>query len=455
MIVPRTKLLFWTAAVILPFALLAGLERNALAIAMAAMTGFAVLILIDAFNAPKCLAGISVSLPALIRMSKDREGKIELRIHNPRQTANILRVALGLPAEIQADQPEMTVNTPAGTEWSRFSWSCVPRRRGQFKPSAIHLECGSPLGFWGCRKKLAAESEIRVYPNLMRDRKDLSALFLRRGQTGVHAQRQLGRGRDFEKLREYVPGDSYDEIHWKATAKRGQPVTKLFQIERTQEVYVVIDSSRLSARRTPMEVGAKGSTGTASDEGNTTLERFVTAALVLGLAAEQQGDLFGLATFSDRVDKFVRAHSGKGHYNTCREALYALQPGIVTPDFDEIFTFLRLRLRRRALILFLTALDDPVLAENFIKAVELIRREHVVMVNMLQPPGVMPLFKNENLQSVDDLYDQLGGHLTWNKLREVEKVLQRKGVRFSMLSDERLSTQLVSEYLQVKQRQLL
>jgi uncharacterized protein (DUF58 family) len=107
------------------------------------------------------------------------------------------------------------------------------------------------------------------------------------------------------------------------------------------------------------------------------------------------------------------------------------------------------------LILFLTALDDPVLAENFIKAVDLVRREHVVMVNMLHPPGVVPLFKNEKLLAADDLYNQLGGHLTWNRLREVEKVLQRKGVRFSMLSDERLSTQLVSEYLQVKQRQLL
>src|SRR5207247_10489432 len=88
------------------------------------------------------------------------------------------------------------------------------------------------------------------YPNLFTERKSLAALFLHRGSFGLHAQRQVGKGREFEQLREYIPGDGFDEVHWKATAKRGRPITKIFQVERTQEVYVVIDASRLSARPT-------------------------------------------------------------------------------------------------------------------------------------------------------------------------------------------------------------
>ena len=49
-------------------------------------------------------------------------------------------------------------------------------------------------------------------------------------------------------LRAYLPVDSLGDIHWKASAKRGEAVTKVYQIERTHEVYVAIDSSRLSAR---------------------------------------------------------------------------------------------------------------------------------------------------------------------------------------------------------------
>jgi uncharacterized protein (DUF58 family) len=307
------------------------------------------------------------------------------------------------------------------------------------------VEGASPLGLWAARKSVPIESEIRVYPNLLKDRKNLAALFLNRGQFGLHAQRQVGKGRDFEKLREYIPGDGYDEIHWKATARRGKPITKVLQVEKTQEVYVILDASRLSARKPDEEAGG----------GDSALERFVTAALVLGLAAEKQGDLFGLLTFADRVEKFVRARNGQSHYNICRDALYTLQPKIVAPDFDELNTFIRSHLRRRALLIFLTALDDPAVAESFVRNIDLIRRQHLILVNMLQPRGVKPLFANPGVTGLDDLYGELGGHLRWQKLRELQKVLQRLGVQFSLLGNERLSAELVSQYLSVKQRQLL
>ncbi|HEY2952599.1 MAG TPA: DUF58 domain-containing protein, partial [Verrucomicrobiae bacterium] len=288
---------------------------------------------------------------------------------------------------------------------------------------------------------------------------------------------QVGKGRDFEKLREYIPGDSYDEIHWKATAKRGHPVTKIFQIERTQEVYVVIDASRLSARAVESTADSsvvigQWSVAKATDHGPRTtdheqqttdstssqtsiLERFITSALILGLAAERQGDLFGLLTFTNTVETFVRAKNGQAHYDACRDALYTLHPRIVTPDFDELATFIRLRLRRRALLIFLTALDDPVLAENFTRSMDLLARQHLVLVNMMKPPGANPLFTDAGVSTTDDLYRSLGGHLQWHNLRELEKVLQRRGVRFSLLDNERMSTQLVSQYVGVKQRQLI
>ena len=238
-----------------------------------------------------------------------------------------------------------------------------------------------------------------------------------------------------------MPGDSYDEIHWKATAKRGRPITKVFQIERTQEVYVVIDASRLSAREVEgRRSGVEGRGQPDSfqpptlDTGPSTpaLERFVTAALVLGLAAEQQGDLFGVLTFTDKVQTFVRAKNGSAHYSACRDALYTLQPQIVTPDYDEVCAFIRLHLRRRALLVFLTSLDDPALAESFVRNMDLIRRQHLVLVNMLPPPGVAPLFTNPDLAAADELYQHLGGHLLWHNLRELEKVLHRRGVHFSL-----------------------
>src|SRR6185369_10519238 len=212
-------------------------------------------------------------------------------------------------------------------------------------------------------------------------------------------QRTLGRGREFEKLRDYLPGDGFDEIHWKATAKRGRPVTKVFQAERTQEIYVVIDASRLSAR--PVVHGGIEQTA---------LERCLTSALVLLLAAERQGDKFGLVAYDDRVRVFVRAGSGAGHYAACREAVLGLRPSEATPDVAEIFRHLRAQLHRRALLFFLTDLSDPVLEEDFAKHARVLSRQHLMLVGQLRAPEVAPLFTGGEVTTSDEVYERLAGH---------------------------------------------
>ena len=60
-----------------------------------------------------------------------------------------------------------------------------------------------------------------------------------------------------------------------------------------------------------------------------------------------------------------------------------------------------------------------------------------------------------DVSSVDQIYERLGGHLLWHDLRQLGQKLQHRGVHFVMLEDERMSAQLVSQYLGIKQRQLL
>lgn len=185
------------------------------------------------------------------------------------------------------------------------------------------------------------------------------------------------------------------------------------------------------------------------------LDRALTSALLLGAAAERQGDLFGLLTFSDRVRTFVRAGSGAAHYGACRDALYTLEPETVSPDFEEVATFLRNRLRRRALLVFLTSLDDPVIAEGFLRGIDLIRRQHMVCVGMIRPPGARPMFHNTVLWGADPLYGELAGHLRWQNLREVERLLRRRGVGFALTDAATLTVEMLRQYLSVKRRQVL
>ena len=436
MMVPSNRMLWMVAFLGLPLAVGGALVPGFTLFAWLGGAVLLALVVLDSQLSP-AIEHMDVELPTLVRTNRDRQATFELRIDNRLTSPVTVRAAIPFPESFAAEDEDRLIQAAAGG-WSALQWTFTPRRRGSFTLDAVYVEGASRFGLWLARRKFAVNCEVRVYPNL-RDTDSLAGIRL--GAQGQNNLRQIGKGREFEKLREYLPGDGFDEIHWKATARRGKPITKVYQQERTQEIYVVLDASRLSARMAGAEP---------------VLERYVNAALVLGAAAERRGDQFGLAAFSDRIESFVRARTGKAHFATCRDALYQLHPKIVTPGFDEVASFLRLKLRRRALILFLTELDDPVLAENFASAARILTSQHLVMAGMLRPPGVEQLFsKGVAVESDEDLYAKLGGHLAWRALREFEITMRRKGVRLALFAPETVAAQVVGLYQEVKQRQLL
>jgi uncharacterized protein (DUF58 family) len=445
MITPTTRLITFAALLALPFTALAAIWPPALLLAVLLVGTLAFIAAVDASRASEPLRGIGLDVPEFSRFQKRREGEFSIKFLRAPGSASRIRVGISFPAEIDAPDPEREVNLAA--EASTLEWKCTPRERGLFVLDAIVLGSTSPLGLWFLRETRPIHHELRVYPDLLAERQRVAALFLRRGMEGSHAQRRAGQGREFEKLRDYSPGDSLNDVHWKASGKRRHLVTKVHQVERSHEVYVIIDASRLSAREVP--------SGTPFSPPVPALDRYVTAALILGAAAERQGDQFGLITFSDRIHTFLRARNGQAHYDTCRDRLYTLKAQPVTPDYEELCSMIRSRLSRRALLIFLTALDDPFLAESFIQSSELIARQHLILVNMLRPTGVQPVFENANVKTIQDLYSELGHHLQWDKLRELERVLHRRGVRFGMLDPVMIAAELVNQHADVRARELI
>ena len=458
-IVPNSRLLFWTGMLLLPLAFMVTGLPIIDTLSFIFLAVLLILVLIDAFFASKSFNGIHVKFPEVVRLTRGREADIEIHIYNDRLQIKRLRLGLPFPPQIYSRMDQI-ISLPDKEPSSSFLWSFRALKQGRFTLNRCYMELDSPLGFWTRRSVLPIHTEIRAYPNLIAERSSLSALFTRK-QLGIHPQRQLGKGRDFEQLREYIPGDSFEDIHWKATAKRGYPITKVFQIERTQEVYIIIDASRLSARNiNRFHADEHTDKSPSKNQYNevfyeTIFERFVRAALIMCMAAQKQGDLFGILTFSEQVQGFIKAKNGKAHFNACRDMLFTLEPKSASPDFSEVFTFIGNRIRKRALLIFLTNLDDPVLSESFIRNIDTINKRHLILINMINPKGARPVFSSSDVNSVDDLYAALGGHLIWESLRETGKILKRHGTGFSLLDSEKMRIQMVSQYLDIKQRQML
>ena len=449
MIAPRLSLVLLLLFVTVPLATIAGLNRGSTPIALFFIGVVLIVAAVDLVLGLGRYRDLQFSLPETVWGIRDKRCELKIQALFPGSRNGVVRLAVIFPAELEPDQEQATLPLGISAAGRLLLIPFIGTSRGSFLIERLYFDWHSPFGFWIHRDHRTVHCEVRIYPNLLLEGKQI-AHFLKRGAIGMHAQAQIGRGREFEKLREYERGDGFDEIHWKATAKRRLPVTKVFQLERAKEVYLALDTSRLSARSLP-EIFALDS----PHKTTTHLDRAISTALLFCVAAERQGDRFGLISFSDKVDHLVKARSGSSHFKVCRDLAISLTSQTVTPDFTEIAATLKHRIKRRSLIVFLTSLDDPVVAEDFIGTAELLSRQHVILAVMIAPPSVQPLFSEGAAQSPDEIYLKLGGHLSWVKLQNLRRMLAQKGVQFHVVASHQLGLRLVSYYMDLKRRQVL
>ena len=384
MIIPTPRLILLSALIVLPAVALVPLRPGWAAPASLVIAAFCAAAAIDGVIGLKLLDALVIEAPSSLRLTQRRAASITLAIQNNSERPFAARVAMLMPQGVTSNQRSLPVEAPPGR--SSLEWSLTGVVRGARRLEAVHLEAGSPFGLWNTRSVCVIGCELRIYPDL-RDHAS-AALFLRTESSGTRLHRQVGKGREFDRLRQFMPGDSYEDVYWKGTAKRGSPVVKLYHLEHSQQVYVALDCSRLSAL-----------------EGK--LDGYVEAALHLALCAERQGDRFGLILFSDRVHSVVEARRGVGHFRLCRDAIYNAQPRRVNPDFATVFDGLQRQLSRRSLIIFLTCLDDALLAETFERDVAIMSRRHLVLVHLMRGSESKPLFLGRPPEHLDDAYSAL------------------------------------------------
>jgi uncharacterized protein (DUF58 family) len=432
MIVPTPRLVLLSALMLLPAATLIPL-RPVLAVPAAfVMAGCIGVAALDGWVGSRRPNALQVQAPPSIRLTQRRMAPVPLVFQNNSLQPFVARIALVLPDSIISDQTVLPAQAPPGR--SSLEWLVTGTSRGERRLDQLHVESRSPLGLWNIRSVRAIACQLRVYPGL-RDR--ASAALLQRTQAaGTRLHRQVGKGREFDRLRQYMPGDNYEDLYWKGTAKRGAPVVKLYHLEHSQQVYVALDCSRLSA------IEAR-------------LDGYVEAALHLALCAGRQGDRFGLILFSDRVHTVVEARRGVEHFRLCRDAIYNAQPRRVNPDFAEVCDSLQRKLRRRSLIVFLTCLDDALLAEAFERDVAIMSRRHLVLVHLMRGSESRPMFDGPPPGDLDEAYSALASQLQWNRIRRLQRAFENCGVRLSLLDPGHAKQQVAAAYLDVKRRQLL
>ncbi len=241
-----------------------------------------------------------------------------------------------------------------------------PARRGEHEFGDLTVRLRGPWGLAFRQFRIARRQSVRAYPDLIALSRDAAILARPDPESGLVAlKRAAGEGREFESLREYVRGDDYRAIDWKATARRGRPIARHYEPERNQTVMLMVDCGRHMVS----QVGDR-----------TKLDFAVDAALRLSRVSLDRGDQVGLCAFGAEVHAFLAPKKGREALRGLVEALYRLEPELLESDCAAAFDLVAARIRRRALVAVFSDLLDEESSRQLVARATRLRPRHLPLV---------------------------------------------------------------------------
>lgn len=364
------------------------------------------------------------------------------------------------PQRLQLEQSNFTEegSTPENSAHIPL-WPWMPEiallRRGLWSGPRVGVERRSHFQIWRLRQWFNLPQPLRVDADLRSGRREILRSPIYRALVASQQTPWNGQGRDFERLREYQPGDNYSEIAWKSTARRAAPVTRLFQWEQKQEVYFVLDQSRASALALDPRIASESS-ASQTRAPRRLLDLAVETALVGATVALELGDEFGLITYSDEPKSWLRAGSGQSQFHQFRERLLDIEPLPTTADYEALFSEIRVRLRRRAYLLLLADLTERSVSDSLLHGVGLVRASHALLMTSILPAHARPAFSPaEELNTIQDVYAALAGEKENQRLGALARKMSQLGVQLRYIPADKFLRTTVEGYLESKREQRL
>jgi len=344
-----------------------------------------------------------------------------------------------VPASLRAESPTLEISVPPGGV-ARAAYSIRPRARGDARLGDTFLRYRSFLQLAERWAAAPLPQTVRVYPNLEEAKRN--TLYLIRARQGVVERRVRhlrGRGREFESLREYRQGDESRDICWTATARRGKPITKLFQVERSQTVWLVLDAGRLLRARS---------------DGLAKLDYATAAALALAQVAIYSGDSVGLLAYGRKLQQRVAPGRGSRHMRVLLDALAQVRAEAVEANHRQAAEAILTLQKRRSLVVWLSDLAETATTPEVVESAARMSRRHLVLLAVIAQPEMRQRLAQEP-ENAREMYRYAAAQEIVQRRDLLLGELRRQGALAMEIEPSRLSTNLVGQYLEAKDRSLI
>ncbi|MBN8880206.1 MAG: DUF58 domain-containing protein [Sphingobacteriales bacterium] len=395
-----------------------------------------IVVVIDALLVYGKKDGIAAERLTTDRFSIGDENKVVLSIRNNYSFPASLGVIDELPDQFQERNWRRKLKI-TGQSTDEIVYFLRPTTRGEYVFHDINVFVTAPLRLVKRKYVFSAEQAVKVYPSYIQMRRyHLLAVANRLQELGVRRMRQLGHSMEFEQIKEYVRGDDYRTINWKATARKEALMVNNYTDERSQQIYCMINKGRVM--KMPFS-------------GMTLLDHAINASLVLSNVALVRQDKAGLITFAENLDSFVQADKKPTQMNQVLETLYKQQTRFLEPDFEKLFSVIRTRITNRSLLVLFTNFESMESLERELPALRKIARYHLLLVVFFENTELQALTE-QKVATLEDIYIKTIAEKFAFEKRLMVKELQKNGILSVLSSPENLTVNTINKYLELKTR---
>jgi uncharacterized protein (DUF58 family) len=395
------------------------------------------LVIIDIFLLYKTSNGVFAKRHAPERLSNSDNNDLGIYIENW-YTFNISAGIIDeIPFQFQKRDVWFKTNLKP-RERKLINYVLRPTRRGEYEFGDIRVFVKSPLGLVRRRYNFNEAETLPVYPSFLQMRKyELMAISNRLTDIGIKKIRRLGHSLEFEQVKNYVPGDDYRTINWKATARQGNLMVNSYTDEKSQHVYCVIDKSRIM--KMPFE-------------GLSLLDYAINASLVLSNVALLKEDKAGLITISEKLGAVIPADRRSAQLNKIMEVLYKEKTRYLETNMELLYATIRKVIKQRSLVVFFTNYESLSALQRQLPFLKRIASFHLLLVIFFENTELKKL-SEQPAADVEGIYIKtIAEKFAYDK-KLIVKELTKHGIQSILSTPQNLTVNTINRYLEIKAKQ--
>lgn len=381
---------------------------------------------------------IERKLPKVLSLGDS--SKIQVLVQNLTSQKLNVEVIDELPVEFQVR--DFNVKFPlVSLEEKKINYELRPLQRGEYEFGSTYVFMSSVLGLLQRRYVHPFPSKLPVYPSLIQmknfELKAFDKVTMDKG--GVKKMRRIGHSYEFEQIKDYVRGDDYRSINWKATSRSNKLMVNQYQDERSQQVYCMIDKSR--NMKMPFN-------------GLSLMDYAVNTSLVVSNIALRKHDRAGLLTFSNIIGTTVKADRKPSQLNAILQALYIEKERNLEANYELLYRAVRNLISGRSLIFLFTNFESQYAMERVLPILRRINNQHLLVLVFFDNTEIRT-FAEQPVQTVKEMYHKT---IAENHIYDKEQIaakLQQYGIQTILTTPTDLSMSTVNKYLELKSRGLI